>query len=328
LIRSLPAADALLDHHRVAALTGPAGTVVVCTRGRPAALQRCLDSLVSMDHASYEIVVVDNSTGDADTRAAAAEAGARYVLERIVGLSRARNTGAMAAEGRVVAYLDDDCVASPSWLTRHTDALDDPALGASTGRVLAVELPDPAAQAYRETMTEDLGPVARRVGPRSPWWFEVANFAGLGIGCNMAFERALFESGLRFRLSLGVGTPIPGAEENNAFFEVIRRGHEVAYLPDAVVHHYGSSRLSDLRRRRVRMMRGGAAYMLMLLIEEPEYRWRTLRYMAEGVLGRERSWRPGRGGAMGPPRRELAAAALAAPGDYWRARRVERQAAR
>jgi len=153
----------------------------------------------------------------------------------------------------------------------------------------------------------------------------MASFAGLGMGGNMAFRRALFQGGLRFRPSLGMGTAMPGAEENHAFFTVIRQGYEVAYLPEAIVHHHGPTGFSDLRRRRIRMMRSGAAYMLLLLIEEPEFRRRTLRYMAEGTRGRERPWRAGRGGPTGPPRWELAAAALPAPFDYLRARRAERR---
>jgi hypothetical protein len=60
--------------------------------------------------------------------------------------------------------------------------------------------------------------------------------------------------------------------------------------------------------------------MLMLLVEEPEYRSRTLGYIREGLRGEDRVWRPGRGGSHGPPRRQLLAAATAAPFLYARAR--------
>jgi len=307
-------------------LSAPAASIVVCTRHRAESLARCLESLRALDHPSYEIVVVDNSPGDPNTKNVAEAAAARYVDEPRGGLSVARNTGALAAQGSIVAYVDDDCVADPAWLNVHAETLSDPAVGASTGRILPVPLADATRQAYHDVMTEDLGGAPRRIGRDDPWWFEIANFAALGLGGNMAFRRTLFERGLRFRPSLGLGAPIPGAEENNAFFMVIRDGYEVAYLPEAVVRHYGPNDLGDLRRRRVRMMRGGIAYMLMLLVEEPEYRPRTLRYMAEGLRGKERSWRPGRGGPTGPPRSELAAAAVRAPLDYLKARRVDRRA--
>ena len=39
--------------------------------------------------------------------------------------------------------------------------------------------------------------------------------------------------------------------------------------------------MAALRRRRFRILQGAAAYMLMLLVEEPEFRRNTLRYMWE-----------------------------------------------
>lgn len=279
-----------------------------------------MESLAGLEHTSYEIVVVDNSPGDDDTRRLAARAGATYVREPRLGLSRARNSGAAAARGDVVAFLDDDATAHPRWLSEHELALQEPPLMASTGRILPMALDDPLARAYHEATHEDLGTAPLRVLRDSPWWFEMANFGGLGMGGNMAFKRDLFESGWRFRESLGIGTAMPGGEENHAFFTILRAGHGIRYVPEALVYHYGPTDMASLRQRRMRMMRAGCAYMLMLLIEEPEYRSRTLKYMREGLRGEDRAWRPGRGGSHGPPRRELLAAATVAPFLYARAR--------
>ena len=301
-------------------MTAPSCSVVVCTRHRATALAGCIESLQALEHPSYEIVVVDNSPGDDDVRRLVARAGAKYVHQPRLGLSRARNSGAAAARGEVVAFLDDDATADPGWLREHESALRDRLLMVSTGRILPMALDDPSARTYHEATLEDLGPAPLRVMPGSPWWFELANFSGLGMGGNMAFKRELFENGWRFRESLGMGTAMPGGEENHAFFTILRAGHGIAYLPQALVYHYGPTDMASLRQRRMRMMRAGCAYMLMLLIEEPEYRSRTLRYVREGVRGKDRVWRPGRGGSHGPPRWQLLAAATAAPFIYARAR--------
>ena len=42
--------------------------VVICTRNRPALLQRCLAAVVSLDLAPDQVLVVDNSEGNNDTR--------------------------------------------------------------------------------------------------------------------------------------------------------------------------------------------------------------------------------------------------------------------
>ena len=72
---------------------------------------------------SYEIIVVDNASTDRTAeivRSKIAEATngsvLQYVYESTLGLSVARNTGAIAAKGEIVAYLDDDAEASEHWL--------------------------------------------------------------------------------------------------------------------------------------------------------------------------------------------------------------------
>lgn len=253
---------------------------------------RCLQSLTLLGYPSYELILVDNTPGDREVEQLATEVGARYVVEPRQGLSRARNAGGRAARGKIVAYIDDDAVAERGWLSRHAAALEDPALVATTGRILATSLDAPSARVYAAAGGEDLGEVAFRVDRTTHGWFEMANFGGVGLGSNMALRRALFETGWGFRESLGLGAGIPG-EEHYAFFTLIRDGHAIAYLPDAIVHHDYPATMGTLRRRRSRILRGTAAYMAMLLVEEPEFRRDTLRYMWEAARGTRRAWRPG-----------------------------------
>ncbi len=294
-------------------MTSPAFSVVVCTRHRPALLARCLASLARLEHPSYEVIVVDNTPGEREVEQLAADAGARYVVEPREGLSRARNTGAREARGWVVAYIDDDAVAERAWLGRHASALEDPALAATTGRILPTSLDAEAARIYAAAGGEDLGKIPFRVDPTTPAWFEMANFGGVGIGCNMAFKRELFETGWGFRESLGPGAGIPG-EEHYAFFTIIRSGYSVAYLPDAVVYHNFPSTNSELRRLRSRILSGSVAYAAMLLVEEPEFRPDLLRYMRTATCGARRDWRRGAAEArLGNRLQRLAALCVGVP---------------
>jgi glycosyltransferase involved in cell wall biosynthesis len=268
-------------------------SVVVCTRQRPALLARCLESLAQVEHASYELIVVDNTSGQREVEQLAGDAGARYVVEPREGLSRARNVGGRAAKGEIVAYLDDDALAETAWLSRHAAAFEDPRVMATTGRILPLSLDARAARMYAAAGGEDLGAIAFRVDRTTPEWFEMANFGGIGVGPNMAFRRLLFEAGWGFRESLGLGGAGILGEEHYAFFVIIRAGHAVAYLPDAIVRHDYPPTAAALRRRRFRILQGGAAYMLMLLVEEPEFRRDTLRYMWEAARGTRRAWRRG-----------------------------------
>ena len=96
-------------------------SAVICTYNRYDLLPEAIESLVEQDvpAGSHEIIVVDNSPD----QAAAARFGLRYaglsnltyLVEPKPGLSNARNAGAAAARGRIVAFIDDDARACPSW---------------------------------------------------------------------------------------------------------------------------------------------------------------------------------------------------------------------
>jgi cellulose synthase/poly-beta-1,6-N-acetylglucosamine synthase-like glycosyltransferase len=297
----------------------PFCSVVVCTRHRAAELERCLVGLRQLDYPRYEVIVVDNTPGDEHVSRLAEVAEARLVVEPMMGLSRARNTGARKARGELVAFIDDDAIARPTWLATHAAAFRDPSVAATTGRILMTSSATPAARGWEAV--EDLGATPFRVDRASPNWFEQANFGGIGVGPNMVFRSVLFARGLSFRESLGLGEgERPLGEEHYAFFTLLSEGHVIAYLPDAVVHHDPPASMSELRLKRRRLARSSAAYLVMLLVEHPEFRRRTLRYAFTALRGRRRHWRRGRADAAFLSRRELAAAALTAPSLYWRNR--------
>ena len=274
----------------------------------------------ALDYPRYEVIVVDNTSGDENVHRLAEAAGARWVVEPTVGLSRARNTGARTARGELVAFIDDDAVAQPTWLGMHAAAFRDPSVAATTGRILPT--PRPPLPHRRGRAAEDLGDTPFRVDQTTPHWFERANFGGVGVGSNMVFRSLLFEHWSGFRESLGLGEwERPLGEEHYAFFTLISEGHVIAYLPDAIVYHDPPASMSELRLKRRRLVRGSAAYLVMLLVEHPEFRMQTLRYAFTALRRTRRPWR--RGGVDAPflSRRELAAAGLSAPSLYWRSRR-------
>ncbi|MCX5840401.1 MAG: glycosyltransferase family A protein [Deltaproteobacteria bacterium] len=72
-------------------------TAIICTRNRAVLLDSCIRSVLSqtLPRQQYEILVVDNNSTDDTAAVCAAYAGQgiRSIVEPVVGLSRARNTG-------------------------------------------------------------------------------------------------------------------------------------------------------------------------------------------------------------------------------------------
>jgi glycosyltransferase involved in cell wall biosynthesis len=102
----------------------PAVSVVIPTLARPLQLQCALRSLfgqLGVEAKQIEAVVVDNDPGGSAAELVAtlgkrAAISVRYVAEPRPGVAYARNAGVGAARAPLIAFLDDDQIASPGWL--------------------------------------------------------------------------------------------------------------------------------------------------------------------------------------------------------------------
>ena len=100
----------------------PIFSVIVPTRGRPAQLQSCLESLRALTFSpeDFEIIVVDDGSPTAlDEIVGPARVSRKVVLLRKThsGPASARNAGVKVARGRFIAFTDDDCRVDPGWPT-------------------------------------------------------------------------------------------------------------------------------------------------------------------------------------------------------------------
>jgi len=85
----------------------PKISVVVCTYNGGATLRETFQHVQRLNYPDFEVIVVDD--GSTDGGADDAESyGYRLIRTANAGLSSARNTGMHAANGELVAYLDDD----------------------------------------------------------------------------------------------------------------------------------------------------------------------------------------------------------------------------
>ena len=286
----------------------PTCTVVICTRDRPAELERCLRAVRQIEYPSFEVLVVDNAPSKAPAREAAERWAARYVVEPVKGLSRARNRGALESRGDILAYIDDDAVPEPQWLSSLALAFEDPHVMAATGRVIPFEPSQTNGGVSRPDARQ--GRARRVVDLSDPYWFEIANFGGIGIGANMAFRRSAFAIWPGFDVRLGRGAQIDGGEENYAFFLLVQLGLRILYIPDAVVRHSVSGTSAEITSKHLQSLATISAYVLFLLVEHPRYRARLLRYIAGGMRSTSRPWRDEEStgaGRIAPRSREMLA---------------------
>lgn len=216
-------------------------SVVLCTFNRSSSLPAALDSLVAQeipDSVRWEVVVVDNNSTD-QTRETIGNyckrypQRFRYLFEAEQGLSRARNAGIRAAQGEILAFLDDDVVAEPNWLCNLTAYLDDAHWAGAGGRIVP---PSGFQPPNWLTLGGDMdlgGPLAL---------FDLGTVPGelkrAPYGTNMAFRRSMFEKYGDFRVDLGrCGNGHLSGEDTEFGNRLLAGAERLRYEPSAVVHH-------------------------------------------------------------------------------------------
>jgi len=108
-------------------------SVIVVSRHRAQALTLCLTALAQQDHPAFEVIVVADPTGIAAVQAQGMAVKMMPFDE--ANISAARNAGLAQAAGHIVAFIDDDAVAEPTWLSRLCAGFAEPDVVAATGFV-------------------------------------------------------------------------------------------------------------------------------------------------------------------------------------------------
>jgi glycosyltransferase involved in cell wall biosynthesis len=231
-------------------------SVVVCAHDedRWEQISHALSSLERQTVAPREVIVVVDGNERLGERLRS-ELGARAIPNTLApGLGGARNSGLAAASGAVVAFLDDDAVASPQWVER-------------------------LAAPYADERVAAVGGSAEPVweGDRPAWfppefdWVVGCSYLGMPeraqpvrnlFGCNMSFRRRLLEELGGFRLGYG-------CDETELCIRLAQRwpDKQILYLPEAkILHHVPADRVRLLRFLRRCYFEGGSKAVVAKLV--------------------------------------------------------------
>lgn len=96
-------------------------SVIIPTYNRPDRVQECLDSLLKLDYRRdrMEIILVDDGSKtplDEIIRPYQNLINIILIRQENSGPAKARNTGALTAKGKFLAFTDDDCTPTSDWL--------------------------------------------------------------------------------------------------------------------------------------------------------------------------------------------------------------------
>lgn len=210
-------------------------SAIICTHNREKYLGAAIDSLLAQDFPDYEIIVVDNASSDRTREIVQARPSVKYVYEPITGLSVARNTGAKSATSQILAYLDDDAVASPNWLSvLYAAYQSNEKLAIAGGKVTLIWPEGIIPPAWlSDDLAGNLG--AYNLGDKIVY----IDRPGLTPrGLNYSIRRKFLEEIGGFDINLGrVGKKLLSNEELLMTEQALNRGWQVAYIPEALVQH-------------------------------------------------------------------------------------------
>jgi GT2 family glycosyltransferase len=199
----------------------PTISVVVCTYNGGHTIRECLEGLRRLDYPEYEIIVVDDGSTDETPSIVSAYAEIRLIRTENRGLSAARNTGLSAAQGQIIAYIDDDAYPDADWLRylAHSFVTDDhAAVGGpnlappSDGTIAGCVASSPGGPAH--VLIDD------RRAEHIP-------------GCNMSFRRDRLQE-------IGGFDPQfrSAGDDVDVCWRVLDRGWTIGFNPAAVVWHH------------------------------------------------------------------------------------------
>jgi glycosyltransferase involved in cell wall biosynthesis len=200
----------------------PEISVVIATRDRPVRLAAALEALraQTIGTGRFEVIVVDDGSGP-QTRELLARLsdddglGVQVIRLAGNGPAAARNAGWRAATAPLIAFTDDDCEPTPSWL----EAVLGMAAASPGAIVQGVTGPIPReAELLNRPFTR-----TRSIPGPNPWF----------ATCNIAYPRGLLE-----RLG-GFDELFPEAlgEDTDLGWRALETGAHVEFAGDAVVHH-------------------------------------------------------------------------------------------
>jgi len=239
----------------------------------------CLDSLSIQSFSDWEAIIVGQGQQDFELRSVVQryskdDSRFRYVNIPEKGSSRARNAGASAATGEIIAFIDDDCVADADWLLTILACFDaDPSLSLVGGSLVAAprdrwRISTCPYGLYAECVYRP-GP---GVHPPDGWGWLTANFA---------VRRSVVDrADVLFDVFLGPGTEYPAADDTDLLLQFERNGLSMLSTPRAVVCHAHGRRYglrSVLRLLRSYALGNGAlAAKLTLMGDKGGLEWKKL----------------------------------------------------
>jgi glycosyltransferase involved in cell wall biosynthesis len=217
-------------------------SVVIPVYNAAGTIEQCLASIYEQSRKPFEIIAVDNHSRDGSKelirRYFNRHEGppSRCLEEHRQGPSFARNRGAFQAQGDIIAFIDADCIADPSWLERLSESFSEPDVGAVAGRIAGYDRDSPIGKFHALFTMKEL--------PQSQLFHEFNLLSGGFPTANFSIRRDVFISLKGFDEAIPIY-----AEDYDLCARIYGLGLSVFYNREVkVLHQHRQTLLSTWRQ--------------------------------------------------------------------------------
>lgn len=201
----------------------PLVSIIIPTYNSSVTLIRCLHSVIKQDYPNKEIIVVDDGSTDNTAECVVAYPVQLIRHKKNKGPAIARNTGIKHAKGKILVFIDADCVAKNDWLITLVSNFENEETSCVAGRTVLRNFMRP------KWLTENLLPFFSLFDLG-----EISKEIKLAITANFGVRKEIFDE-------IGFFYQIQTKILYNEDFEFCKRlsqtGHKIIYEPNATVLH-------------------------------------------------------------------------------------------
>lgn len=211
-------------------------SLIIITKNRPQQLVTCLQSVHKSSYKNFELIVVDQSTGQGTAQknpqlltALQKFPQVKYIQSKLSGKSRGLNLAIKLSSAPILAFTDDDCIVDEEWLQNVASSFrEHPHVTAVFGRTLPFQPHKNKGLTCPATFTKKTPHFVTE--PCKHW-------KHIGFGNNMAWRKEFFKQHGLFKEWLGPGSIGSNAEDAEIALRALVNKKKIFYNPAILVKH-------------------------------------------------------------------------------------------
>ena len=196
-------------------------SIIIASYNEAESLKSCLTSICTANFKSkdLEIIVIDNNSTDNTYLIVKDFPQVIYLKENRQGASFARNCGIDNSTGDIIVFLDADTTVTKEWLANLLLPFKNSKTGAVGGGILPAN--------NKSLISQYLGVSLFMRYPRYGGERKIKGFPS----CNLAIRKNLLGKGFDTNTFTTYG------EDKDLCMEVIKKGYNVIFKPEAIIYH-------------------------------------------------------------------------------------------